>query len=86
MAGEMFGPSLHTCTLCSIGHSKHCIKICWLMECLGGSGHDVTACEFEPHFGLSAVNMEEPALDPRSPSLSAPPPLVLSLSFSLSHK
>ena len=33
--------------------------------------------EFEPHIGLSAVSVES-ALDPLSPSLSAPPVLVLS--------
>ena len=48
-----------------------------------GSGRDLVVCEFEPHVGLSAVSTE-PTLDPLSPSLSAPPPLVLSLSLSLS--
>ena len=38
---------------------------------------------FEPLIGVSAVSME-PALDPLSPSLSAPPSLALSLSLSLS--
>ena len=41
-----------------------------------GSGHDLTVREFEPHVGLYAVNAG-PTLDP---SVSAPPPLVLSLS------
>ena len=43
-----------------------------------GSGHDLVVCEFEPHIGLLAVSAE-PALGPLSPSLSAPPLLVLSL-------
>ena len=34
---------------------------------------------FEPHVGVSAVSTE-PAWDPLSPSLSAPPPLVRALS------
>ena len=48
--------------------------------------HDLTFLavhEFEPHMGLCADSME-PALDPLSPSLSAPPWLSLSLSLSLS--
>ena len=49
------------------------------------SGHDLTIREFEPHKGLSAVSWE-PALDPLSSSLSAPPPLTLALSLSLSQK
>ena len=44
-----------------------------------GSGHDLAVCEFEPHVGLSAIRTE-PALDPLSASLSAPPLLALSLS------
>ena len=36
-------------------------------------------CEFEPHIRLSAVSTE-PALDPLSPSLSAPTLPMLSLS------
>ena len=43
-----------------------------------GSGHDLTVLEFEPRVRLSAVSTE-PSLDPLSPSLSAPPPLALSL-------
>ena len=42
-----------------------------------GSGHECTARGFEPCIGLSAVSAE-PALDPKSPSLSVPPLLVLS--------
>ena len=38
-------------------------------------------CEFEPRVGLSAVRAD-PAWDPLSPSLSAFPQLVLSLSLS----
>ena len=44
-----------------------------------GSGHDLAVCEFEPRVGLSAIRTE-PALDPLSASLSAPPLLALSLS------
>ena len=36
-----------------------------------GSGHDLMACEFEPHVGLCA-DSAEPASDSLSPSLSAP--------------
>ena len=42
------------------------------------SGHDLMVCEFKSHIRLAAVSAE-PALDPLSPSLSAPTPLVLSL-------
>ena len=38
-------------------------------------GHDLTVHEFEPLTGLSAVSAE-PASDPLSPSLSAPPLFV----------
>ena len=41
-----------------------------------GSVYDLTVHEFKPHMGLSAVSME-PALNPLSPSLSAPPSLSL---------
>ena len=44
-----------------------------------GSGHDLTICGIEPHVGLCADSME-PTWDSVSPSLSAPPLLVLSLS------
>ena len=37
-----------------------------------GSGHDLAVGEFEPRIRLSAVGTE-PASDPLSPSLSAPP-------------
>ena len=40
---------------------------------------------FEPLIGVYAVSVE-PALDPLSPSLSAPPSLALSLSLSLKNK
>ena len=44
------------------------------------SGHDLTVCEFEPPIGLCADSLE-PAWDPLSPSISAPPLLAyLSLS------
>ena len=42
-----------------------------------GSGHDLMVRGLEPHIGLSAVSAE-PASDPLSPSLSAPPLLTLS--------
>ena len=48
-----------------------------------GSGHDLTVREFESHTRLSAVGTET-ALDSLYPSLSAPPPLVLSLSLKVS--
>ena len=44
-----------------------------------GSGHDLAAHEFEPHMGLRA-DSAGPASDSLSPSLSASPPLALSLS------
>ena len=43
-----------------------------------GSGHDLTDHEFKPRVGFTAVDTE-PALDPLSPSLSAPPALAFSL-------
>ena len=45
------------------------------------SGRNLTVREFEPRFGLCADSMES-AWDSLSPSLSAPSPLVLSLSLS----
>ena len=45
------------------------------------SGHDLTVREFEPGIGLRAGGAE-PAWDSLSPSLSAPPPLTLSVSLS----
>ena len=47
------------------------------------TGHDLAVCELEPHIWLSAISIE-PALDPLSPSMSAPPLLVPSLCLSLS--
>ena len=44
-----------------------------------GSGHDLTVRVFQPCIGLSDVSAE-PAADPLSPSLSAPPELPVSLS------
>ena len=41
------------------------------------SGHGLTVCEFVPPIGLSTVSTE-PASDPLSPSLLAPPQLSLS--------
>ena len=46
-----------------------------------GSGHDLTVREFKPHIGLVAVSSEL-ASDPLSPSLSAPPLVVLSHTLS----
>ena len=45
-----------------------------------GSGHDLTVCEIGPHIGLRADNTET-AWVSVSPSLSAPPTLVLCLSL-----
>ena len=45
------------------------------------SGHDPTVHEFEPRVGPCADSVE-PAWDPLSPSLSAPPSLARSLSQS----
>ena len=39
-----------------------------------GSGRDFVVLDFKPCIGLTAVSAE-PASDPLSPSLSAPPPL-----------
>ena len=44
------------------------------------SGHDLIVLEFKAHIRLCADGVE-PAWDPLSPSLSAPPLLVLSLSL-----
>ena len=44
-----------------------------------GSGHDLTVCEFKPHIGLCTDSVE-PTWDSLSPSLSALPLLMLSLS------
>ena len=46
-----------------------------------GSGHHLVVLGFRPHVGLCADSMES-ALDPLSPSLPAPPPLVHSLPVS----
>ena len=46
-----------------------------------GSGHDLTVHGFKPRFGLCADSSEPGAAsDSVSPSLSAPPSLVLALS------
>ena len=51
------------------------------------SGHDLTVCEFEPCVRLCVDSSEpEPASGSVSPSLSAPPPLALSVCLSLSQK
>ena len=42
-----------------------------------GSGHDLTVHELEPHVGLRAHSSEPGASDSVSPSLSAPPALML---------
>ena len=44
-----------------------------------GSGHDLTAREFEPHIGL-CTDSTEPAWGSLSPSLSAPSLLARALS------
>ena len=44
------------------------------------SGHDLMVGEMEPHVGFCSDSAES-AWDSPSPSLSAPPPLVLSLSL-----
>ena len=46
-----------------------------------GSGHDLTVREFDLRVGLCADSWE-PAWDSLSLSLSAPPPLALSVSLS----
>ena len=46
-----------------------------------GSDHDLMVCEFELHVRLCADGAE-PAWDSPSPSLFAPPPLMLSPSLS----
>ena len=43
-----------------------------------GSGHDLMVHEFKPHIRL-CTDSTEPAGDPRSSSLSAPPLFALSL-------
>ena len=50
-----------------------------------GSGYDLTVCGLKPHIGLYAGSVE-PAWDSLSPNLSAPPPLICSISLSLSLK
>ena len=47
------------------------------------SGHDLTVNELEPHVGLCADSVEL-AWNSLSPSLSAPPMLMVSLFLSLS--
>ena len=49
-----------------------------------GSGHDLMVCAFKPHAGLYADSTELTS-DPLSPSLSAPVPLMLSLSLKNKH-
>ena len=52
-----------------------------------GSGHDLTVCGFQPHVRLYADSSEPGASsDSVSPSLSAPPLLVLAHSLSLKSK
>ena len=50
-----------------------------------GSGHDLMVCEFKPHIGLCG-DSAEPAWDSLSPSLSALPLLILSVSVSKINK
>ena len=49
-----------------------------------GSGHGLAVREIKPHVGLCALSIE-PVWDSLSPSLSAPPPPVLTGSLSLSE-
>ena len=53
-----------------------------------GSGHDLAIRGFEPRASGSVLTAQslEPASDSVSPSLSAPPLLVLCLSLSLKNK
>ena len=48
-----------------------------------GSYHDLMVREFEPRVGLCADSLDSPSSDSLSPSLSAPPLLMLSLSFKI---
>ena len=50
-----------------------------------GSGHDLTVRKFEPRIGLCA-DSAEPVWDSLSPSLPAPPLLVLSLKINKRKK
>ena len=55
------------------------------VSCASGlrSGHDLAVCEFKPRVGLCAdAQSLKPASDSVSPSLSAPPLLMLCLSLS----
>ena len=52
----------------------------WFSQLSFGSGRDLEAHRFEPHVGLWAERVE-PAWDSVSPSPSAPPPFVLSVSL-----
>ena len=49
------------------------------------SSHDLMVCEFKPHVGLYADSAEA-AGDSVSPSLSDPPPFMLSLPVSKINK
>ena len=49
------------------------------------SGHDLTVHDFEPYVRLCA-DRTEPAWDSLSPSLSAPTPLMLSVSLKINKE
>ena len=49
-----------------------------------GSGLDLTVCDFEPRIGLCADSAEA-AWNSLSPSLSAPPACVLTLSLKINQ-
>ena len=53
-----------------------------LVDCLTGSGHDLTVRGFQSRIGLHADRMD-PAWASLSPPLSAPPPLRLSRSLKI---
>ena len=57
-----------------------------LVKRLTGSGHDLTVCEFEPPVGLCADSSEPGVCFRFHAALSAPPPLMLSISLFLLSK
>ena len=82
---------LHMYTVIGPTHRSRYRTFLSFQECLGGSvgcvsdfssGHGLPVHELEPCTGFSAVTIE-PTLDPLSPSLSAPPPLALSVSLKI---
>ena len=61
------------------------IRVAQLVESNFDSGHDLAVREFEPRIRLCAGSLEA-ASDSVSPSLSAPPLLILCLSLSKVNK